>query len=288
MQKIDFYGGSHGNFLGLVVNVAINQNGYDISRPQFTPDGACHLKEKDSSYDKITVAQHYSYYNVPFGSADQVIRIVPNENDMLICITNSFLRAGDKKITIDDLEKDTINKLSLFKKGENFLKTIVDDHGHRVDYPRSVIRNYFYSMLSEYSNGLGMFVNFTPSSAQIHNFPFRAFFDIGNFYQELNEIAKFLNQDFFPTIELGKLHSDFINRNQGYLSEVKCKQVWSAILHGKPMNIKLNLVEEAWINVQIAKSFRCYDHPMMIQDEYPTNTLDISKAIFDWKSKDHR
>ena len=47
MQKIDFFGGLHGNFLELVVNVAINQTGYDISKPQFTEDGACHLKNND-------------------------------------------------------------------------------------------------------------------------------------------------------------------------------------------------------------------------------------------------
>jgi hypothetical protein len=40
MQKIDFFGGLHGNFLELVVNISINQNGYDISKPQYTPYGS--------------------------------------------------------------------------------------------------------------------------------------------------------------------------------------------------------------------------------------------------------
>jgi hypothetical protein len=287
MQKIDFFGGLHGNFLELVVNISINQNGYDISKPQYTPDGACHLKNYDSSYKKTIVANHYSYLGRQCTPQDQVLRIVPIVDDVLIGITNSFLRAGDQLIDITSLEKDTINKLSAFSKGANFAKTIVEDYGQKIDYPRSAVRNYFYSMLGDHNNGLGMFTNFLPTAANVYNFPFRAFFDIGQFYNELNKISKFLGLNFYPTVDLGKLHSEFVARNQGFQSETKCKEIWQAILLGKQMPITLNLIEEAWINLQVASCFRCYDHPLLSQDQYPTNTLDISTAIFEWKSKDY-
>lgn len=288
MQKIDFFGGLHGHFLELVVNTAINQNGYDLSKPQFTQDGACHLKNFDSSYHKTTVAGHFSFFKMPFDINDQVIQIVPTADDMLIGLTNCFLRAGDDAIDIVSLEKDTINKLTSFSigKGTNFANTIKSEHGVAVDYPRSVIRNYFYSMLSDNSLGLDMFTMHDPFPRQKHIFPFRAFFNIGTFYQELNKIANFLNMDFYPTVELSKLHNEFLQHNQGYFSELKCKQVWQAILHNDSLDIKLNLIEESWINHQVAMCFRCYDLPLLSQDSYPTNTSEISFEIFNWKSKD--
>jgi hypothetical protein len=291
MQKIDFFGGLHGNFLELVVNVAINQTGYDISKPQFTPDGACHLKNYDDSYAKMIVAHHYSFFKLPFKKNDVVIRIVPTTDDVLIGITNSFLRAGDQKVDIDNLEKNTINKLeelSRLKKTVDFKNTIIKDYGVKTDYPRAGIRNYFYSMLHDYENGLGMFTDFNPSPSNVHHFPFRAFFDIGQFYSELNNVAKFLELNFYPMSDLAKLHSDFIKYNQGYHSELKCKEIWQAILHGNSMDIKLNLIEEAWINHQVAKCFRCYDLPLLMQDQYPTNTLEISQAVYEWKSQDYQ
>lgn len=285
MQKIDFFGGLHGNFLELIVNVFINQNGYDISTPQFDLSGACHLKNNDSKYKKIIIAKHFSYFNVLPLDNDCIVRIVPTQDDMLIGLTNSFLRSGGQSVDIDNLEIDTINKLTKISKGANFAKTITQDFGTHTDYPRHAIRNYFYSMLSDHETGLGMFVNFTPFN-NVHEFPFRAFFESNYFYTELNEIAKFLNLNFYPTVDLGLLHKNFLKANQGYHSELKCKQIWLAILEGRPMEVDLNLIEEAWINHQVAKTFRCYDHPLLSSDQYPTNTLEISHAIFEWKDQD--
>ena len=287
-QKIDFFGGLHGNFLELVVNVAINQNGYDISKPQFTEDGACHLKNHDITYKKPASAQHWSFFNrgASLSRNDIVVRIVPTVEDLLIGITNSFLRAGDQKFDINNLEIDTINKLENLSKGANFKNTLINDYGIKTNYPRSVIRNYFYSMLEDYANGLGMFTKFDSTPTAVYSFPFRAFFDLQQFYQELNKIAKFLGLNFYPTIELAKLYSNFIKYNQGYHSELKCKEIWQAILHGQFMDIKLNIIEEAWINHQVTTCFRCYDLPLLIQDQYPSNTLEISQAVFKWKSQD--
>jgi hypothetical protein len=96
-----------------------------------------------------------------------------------------------------------------------------------------------------------------------------------------------IDKNFYPTPDLAKLHSEFLKCNQGYHSEIKCKEIWQAILQGHSMKIKLNLLEEAWINHQVAMCFRCYDLPLLMQDNYPTDTLDISQAIFEWKSKDY-
>lgn len=286
MEKIDFFGGVHGNYLELVINVFIHQVNYDISKPQFTKHGACHFKNSDLSYRPIIKSNHFSHLQIPFRTNDVVVRIVPTADDMLISITNTMLRAGNELVDINSLEKDTIAKLSTLSKSTNLLNTIKQDYGIRNNYPRSAIRNYFYSMLNDYESGLAMYLTFTPlEETQTYDFQFRSFFDVRHFYQELNKVAKFLNQDFLATIELSRLHAVFLQNNQGYHSELKCKHIWQAILQGDSIDIDLNLVEEAWIQCQVAKTFRCYDHPIFLQDQFPSNTLEISNAIFKWKAQ---
>jgi hypothetical protein len=287
MQKIDFFGGAHGNYLELLINVFIYQNNYDITRPVFTETGACHLKNGDLSYQQIVKAGHYSYSRMPFEKDDQVIKIVPDIDDMLIAITNSFLRAGDQLFDLDHLEIGTIKKLENLSKAKNFLTMLIDNHGIQENYPRHILRNYFYSMFDVYEYGLGMFNDFSPDIHSHYNFPFRALFDTNRLFCELNNIAKFFEVNFYPTDKLMQTHEKFLQLNQGYHSEIKCTAVLADIWAGRSNNIDLNIIEEAWINWQIARSLRCYDLPVLSADQYPANTLEISKSIFDWKSKDY-
>jgi len=288
MQKIDFYAGLHGHYLELLINVFINQNNYDISRPIFTKTGACHLKKIDRTYKQIAVAGPYSNFNMPFDSDDQVIKILPNTNDLLIGITNNLLRVNDQPFDLLNLETNTIEKLeNALPRSENFLKCLINDYGIQKNYQRQTLRNYFYSMFEIHEYGIDMFTRFSPNIPSYYDFPFRAFFDTNVLFTELNNIAKFLNLDFFPTTELMQLHEDFLKRNQGYQSEIKCTSILKDIWAGRSTDIHLNIIEEAWINWQMASSLRCYDLPILISNTYPTNTLEISQAVFEWKSKDN-
>ena len=289
---IDFFGGLHGNYLELLLNVFVYQNGYDITQPQFNANGACHLKDKNPSYTKIIRAAHYSYHHScnklsKFAPDHQVIKIVPTVDDMLIGITNSFLRAGDESFDLDNLEIDTLAKLKMIPKAEKFLTTLTNEHGVRTSYSRQTLRNYFYSMFDVQEYGLNMFTNFSPDIVTYYDFPFRAFFDHSRFYFELNNIARFLGVNFYPTDQLMHLHEEFLARNQGYHSEIKCHGLLADIWAGRSTAIDLNIVEEAWINWQIARSLRSYDLPILIGDTYPPNTRTISQAVFEWKSKDY-
>jgi hypothetical protein len=287
MQKIDFFGGLHGNYLELLVNVFIHQNNFDITQPVFTETGACHLKNTYDTYLRTTVAGHFSYSKSLFDVNDKVIKIVPTIDDMLIGITNSFLRAGDQIVDINNLEIDTIKKLEKLPKTAKFLESLINDHGTQDNYSRNILRNYFYSMFDVHEYGLKMFTEFSPDIRCYCNFPFRALFDSNKLFFELNNIAKFLELNFYPSEQLMQMHEKFLELNQGHQSEIKCAKILRCIWAGKSIGIKLNLIEEAWINWQIARSLRCYDLPILIGKQYPTNTLEISKAVFDWKSGDY-
>jgi hypothetical protein len=288
MNKIDFFGGLHGNFLEFIINTFVFEQKYNLSEKLFTGTGACHNKNNNKDYMKSRqiVANHYSYNNIPFGSDDKVIRIVCENNNMLIAITNSFLRAGDQEFDLDNLEIGTVAKLKNMPKAQFFLATLVDNFGHQENYNRSALRNYFYSMFADPVLGLDNFIHFNPAEC-IYNFPFTAFFDMGQFYKELNQIGKFLNFNFYPTIELGKIHEEFISLNQGYTSDTKCRQILANVLNNIDQAITLNIIEEAWLNWQIAEIFRCYDLPLLLENNYPTSTSEISNAIYTWKSNDY-
>lgn len=279
IRKIDFFGGLHGNYLELVINHAIDQNPYDISTPQFNDNGACHKKIESNQYQPITVAGHFSYFNKTFDSSDQVIRIVPKQEDMLIAITNSFLRAGDKTFDLDNLETNTIEKLLYFPKAANFLKILIRDYGETKDYPRGVLRNYFYSMFDDPVNGIDMMTNWLPAQ-HYHNFAFESFFDINFFFESLQKIANFVNLRFLPTPALVNLHFEFLRLNQGYHSQLKCNKIIEAIITNQSMPLKLNIIEEAWVNYRISRTFNLYAVPELEANKYPADTRLMSAICF--------
>ena len=279
VRKIDFFGGLHGNYLELVINHAIDQNPYDITRPQFNENGSCHRKNPDSDYSPITVARHYSFFNVPFNEHDLVIRIVPEPIDMLIAVTNSVLRAGDQKFDIDNLETNTIEKLSPIAKSTNFLNTLINDRGEMKNYPRAVLRNYFYSMFDEPANGIDMMTNWLPAK-RYHDFAFKSFFDVNLFFESLQKVSEFANLQFLPSPELVNLHCEFLKLNQGYHSQLKCNKVIEAIITNQSMPLKLNIIEEAWINYRISRTFNLYDVPELETDNYPDDAKIISSICF--------
>lgn len=288
MKKIDFFGGLHGNYLELVLNVFIEQVDYDfMSTAQFTETGACHLKDIDSRYHKSIVARHWSYDRIPFDKNDQVIRITIKDDHMLIGVTNSILRAGDQTIDIEYLEHDTLSKLKTGCKYAGDIATIIQEHGIQQDYPRSALRNYFYSKFTIPEHGVDLYNCFDLDIPNNNfKFDFFSFFNINTFYKELNNIAYWLNVNFYPTTDLYKLHCEFLENNQGWHSYLKCQDVLNSIFSGRSLEFSCNILEEAWINCVIAKTTRCYALPLLEDDCYPTNTKTISDALFAWKASD--
>lgn len=279
VRKIDFFGGLHGNYLELAINHAIDQNPYDITRLQFNENGACHCKNTDLDYSPITVANHYSFFNIPFNDSDLVIRIVPSPEDMLIAVTNSFLRAGDQKFDIDGLEINTFNKLSLLPKASEFLQILYLTYGKKEQYPRSILRKFFCSMFDSPECGIDMMSKWQPA-LHSHNFEFRSFFSLDCFFENLQNISKFVDLEFCPTKELVDLHQEFLSRNQGYKSHLKCEIVMQSIMLNQPMPLALNLLEEAWINYRISRSFNLYNVEELELDNYPTDAKRLSEICF--------
>lgn len=277
-RKIDFFGGLHGNFLELAVNHAIDQNPWDIRAPQFLTTGACHVKKFGNVYKPITVAEHWSYQGLAFDATDLVIRIQPNESDMLIAVTNSFVRAGNQVLDLYELEHDTYSKMSPLPKLKEFLQTLVARHGRQEAYSRSTLRHYFYSMFADPVCGIDTFRSWLPAP-QVHDFEFSSFFQLDQFFESLQGIAKFVNIDFVPSMDLVRLHAEFLEKNQGWHSHLKCVKIMDAIIKQISMPLDLNIVEEAWISWRIAKIFDVYELESCTQDQFAKDTQFIIQEI---------
>jgi len=287
MDKIDFWGGCHGNFLEVMLEMFVYGNNTMKGKPLFNSAGAAHLKGDVEDYVPVILARHYSENNVPFNDDDAVIEIHCCEEYRLAALTNSLLRAGDETIDIYNLHQNTIAKLQAVSKAYMDLQDIIEEHGIQENYSKQIIRNYFYSKF-EYDNyGISMWNTFK-HTGQKYVFPISAFYNLEEFYFHLNNCAYFLNLNFYPTPDTANLWNEFIDKNQGYQSQKKCDTIIKCVLEKTKLPIEnLTIIEEAYIAHRVAKLFRCYNHPLLTNETFPTSTIEIADAIYTWKNKDY-
>ncbi|MDC0863187.1 hypothetical protein OAP74_01780 [bacterium] len=287
MDKIDFSGGCHGNFLEVMLDMFVYGNNTMKGKQLFNSAGAAHEKVNTDGYVPLITTGHYSAENVPFNDDDRVIEIHCCEEYRLAALTNYLLRAGDQTVDIINLHQNTIFKLKAVPKAYLDLQDLIDEHGIQENYDKQILRNHFYSKF-EYDNyGISMWNTFK-HTGQKYVFPLSAFYNLEAFYYHLNKCAYFLNLNFYPTRETANIWHNFITRNQGYQSQKKCNKIIQSVLENVELSTEnLTLVEEAYIAHRLAKLFRCYDHPLLTDETFPTNTIQIADAIYTWKSKDY-
>jgi hypothetical protein len=165
-----------------------------------------------------------------------------------------------------------------------FLDTLIQDHGIQELYPRKILRNYFYSMFDDPHCGLNMFNTWLPVD-NYHNFQFSSFFSFVDFFEALQKIAKFVNMEFQPSLELIRLHTEFLSKNQGWQSHIKCSKIAEAIVKQENIELNLNIIEEAWISWKITQAFNLYNLECLQEDCFPKETAIIIDSISGYHKK---
>ena len=171
MDKIDYFGGCHGNFLEIMLEIFVYDNQAMLGKNLFNSNGACHEKNLNKNYQPAIIAKHFSYNQIPFADTDKVIEIHVESDYMLIALTNSLLRAGDEVLDISNLHEDTIQKLLALPKARGLHDTLIAEHGRHKNYPRQVLRNYFYSKFDNPKFGVELFNTFNhngPKHVLVH------------------------------------------------------------------------------------------------------------------------
>ena len=262
MIKIDFHGSTHGHFLEYVSNVYIMQttpSQRNIFKP---PTYSAHNPDDHYLNNRVIECGHFSEpsYKLKINAKDQVIRIAldqRNDNIFFVAFTNLMFKAGDY-----GFEKQILN--------------IPDSiRNNKIE-----LRKNFYSKFNEREKYANLYSNFVPVSTPVFEFKIESFFSFQNFCAELTSLANFLNQTCFPDQSLYTLWTDFITRNQGWQSCLKCNQLLEDIFANADKTIDCTVLEEAWINYNLSRMCKLYNDDLLSeQEKYPTNTQQVYSIV---------
>ena len=111
MIPLDFVAGTHGHFIEYVLNRAI---GYTtISFDPFTALGTSHRRPKEYLHTRKIVCNHWFEIDPSvITTSSKIIRIIFDQDDILLVSSLSLLRAADLNIENNFLHIDTVKKLN--------------------------------------------------------------------------------------------------------------------------------------------------------------------------------
>lgn len=119
------------------------------------------------------------------------------------------------------------------------------------DCPRHILREFFELgfRVPEQSGFIKSQLKQIHTDCRIYYFPFRSFYDINDFVQELHKLSNWLHQDFDPNDQaLLDLHQEFLQRQPFKDSKLMCDQIVKDLItdpHGQlPC---LDVIQEAYI-----------------------------------------
>lgn len=147
------------------------------------------------------------------------------------------------------------------------------------------VRNNWYSKFNEREMYADFYADFVLLDQPIFEFTFNSFFSFEKFCIELNRLAVFLNQTFFPDESLYKLWAEFMTYNQGWQSYVKCNHILEDVFANKSTNIDCTIIEQGWLNYKLSNICRIYNGLLFEDLVYPTNTQIIHNTISDHISR---
>lgn len=283
---IDYYPGSHGNFLEFVCNKIAGVTP-DILDP-FVSSGAAH-RQFESPYRKFR-SEHWSMSNMIFPSK-KIISIRFTEHDTLPLLEISYLRAGIAAFDINTADVNTYYKLTptlinvikqdyyhtyvydKFSTVDPLIATLRDVDsvsGHieqlllqkynikllkldadHPDCPRHILRDFFERqglLLPLYQLAKMMY----DSTFDVYEFPYINFYNEDAFIDQLKKLASWANLQYNNYDSIREYHRQFMIRQPYAHSKQKCDQIIENIINNSGMvpDVAL-LLEEAYINREL-------------------------------------
>ena len=283
MIYIDFFGGSHGNFLEFLISKYVLQIREYQNHLPFTSTGTSHIKPDIHNGQKNScTARHYSFFKEyqnnllhKIKSNDLLIRInIPTE-DIYYSVYNASTRGGDIRMDLDQLEIDTIRKIKEGgKKFQNWLPLLPETP----NTPRSILRNIFYSKMHDefHYQQINNFYDFKCNNIITVNI--HTFYNYNLLVNFLNLIADHIEvQPHFD--DLLEIWQQFISKLECLPSKLKVDNFFKFLLNDVEIDIKFNILEEAYLNALITELFDIHSDMSIFEDSYPCSSLTISREI---------
>lgn len=251
---IDFFSGSHGNFLEYCINRYIYKTS-SFADLLLTSQGTSHGLKQNKEYVLTRQAEsnHYSEFDLP-AQADNIIRIVVTDFKGYCCYQlNVINRAGD---------------ISAEQKSNELPDAVLNSPCQ--------LRNYYYSKLNNLNDGYQLPGNWKYSG---FDFEMSSMYCLESFLHSLKLTADYLNLTFVPDRELGELWQKFIAKNHGLQIWKKCQKQFEQIFSNANHSIDLDIQHQALLNCLISRSVGMHDGAMFNQDQYPQTTQQLYQHI---------
>jgi len=273
---IDFFGGTHGNFLDYSIN-ALDDTVKKIT--PFNQVGASH-----NLYRKpLALAQHFSFYNIPVPNIKKLISITVDLDDCLLVNLLNFSRAGDHNLNWYDIEIDFAKKVSGTVWFDGFHQSLMNygiDISKGDIVPRSNLRESLkYNFIDPDKNSLMMEIKKQKYLESSFLFPLKTFYCVDLYLNKLQEIVDHfqlpytIDQDWYSN-----LWHTFISKNVVVDQVKQSTQVLDAVKSCTPMHIPLmTIAQEAWLDAQLENQF--HKEMPADNDQWFTNTEDILKFL---------
>lgn len=280
MIYIDFPAASHGQFLEYLIHKHIlHVQDYQNFLP-FTDLGTSHKKPKSFYTSPQVRALHITEWNlgVDITADDKIIRIPVTSNNIymrFIFWGNKTLRVGDGTFEIDDFEKNTLEKLK-HDKYTLLREMIISDQGIKNRYSKVYLRNIFYSQIRENTIYFNKFRNFT---CPYFVFDFENFYSFDNFLNTVNSLAMFLHKDDVNKELLFLDYQLFLQNNHVYSMKNRVEEFFNAMLEDKDIDLSLNIIEEAFLNVLITDKFNIHSDISIFEENNSGNSWQIANEI---------
>lgn len=265
MKKIpiDFVAGTHGNFLEVILNRGFGFS--EDSHDPFTELGTSHNKTNHYHSNKIFHADHWSERTSgALVSADKIVSIRFDQEDLLMVTSVSLARAGDLAIHNNDLEIDTYNKLN-----NDYYRATLDEilkaypsvnaTPESPSIPRNILREYYkFGFKNPDINGYWKKLQqlvYLPDQ-QVFYVEFKNFYNANAFFQTLRDLEQFVGKSFNFDRPLEDLYEKFLSMNNYKDHQVQCDQILQAVQQEVDISIpKLTLFQESYINARLENMF---------------------------------
>ena len=291
--EIDFQGGTHGNFLDYVLNDCLSEQTIPMPFTDIGTSHACSLNYK--RYHQFVQSNHFNLESNPF-TLDNIIVIEVDENVNLLSLQSmTFYRAGDKKLTEDELINNTYNALTKIDEGcssfnyISLLKNLCRSYNLELSEttprcPRHILREFFKFQFKDptVSEFVGPRIewikNLKNTGKKIYVFPMSSFYDYEKFNNEISKIEEFFDLNFIKR-QYKHAHEKFMQGLTYFLNlNVLPDKIISAVQEKTELEFgNLTFLQESYINGNLE---RIYGKEMpFLQEDYFTNTKEIIEYL---------
>jgi hypothetical protein len=275
---IDFVAGSHGNFLETILNKYF---GFVSNENTLTATGTSHNKSKKYLQQRVFWAQHwFEIHQQELNTFKKIISVRFSQDDLLLLMSVSLLRAGDMNISNDNLEIDTRSKLNneFYKDTLNLIYRsypFLDTESPSIQ--RYILREFFkFGFRDPDRNGYWIKQQQMTylAESQVFYVDFDSFYKIDKLENIIRQLEVFVGEKFNFSQDFYQEHKRFLNFIPYINHKSMCDQIVQTVLAGENISVpRLTLFQESYINGTLERLFQ-REMPFH-QPDYFTSTKDM-------------